>query len=211
VNDRFVVTNKTLFSLLTMAYGMNCLNVDTNGLLSGGPAWIRMDQFDIDAVIPESFRGFTTQQFNAGEAPKLRAMLQNLLAERFNLTMHRETKELPVYVLRVGTSAPKLTPAPETGNTLGVNPRRILATKVSMSGFADVLALLARRIVVDHTGIMGEFSIDLAIPPADINAPPGTPPTFISAIQEQLGLLVEDTAASMEVVVIDQAEKPSEN
>jgi uncharacterized protein (TIGR03435 family) len=208
--NRLVVTNKTLYSLITMAYRINCLNADTTGLVSGGPAWVRSDQFDVAAMLPENAESVSAQQFNTGEAPKLQTMLQNLLADGFKLTMHRETRELPAYVLTLGQGGSKLTPATETGNGVGISPRRILASKVSMPAFADILALILRRPVLDRTGISGEFNIDVTLPAAD-GSGQDLAPSVIAALEEQLGLKLQDTNASVEVVVIDQAEKPSQN
>ena len=159
---------------------------------------------------PENAETVTPQQFNTGEAPKLQTMLQNLLADGFKLTMHRETRDLPVYVLTPGQGGSKLTASTESANGVGVSPRRIVASKVSMPAFADLLALLLRRPVLDRTGISGEFNIDVTFPAAD-GSGQDLAASIIPAIEEQLGLRLQDTNASVEVVVIDQAEKPSQN
>jgi uncharacterized protein (TIGR03435 family) len=88
---RVTYTFTTILNLMADAYSVKSYQV------SGGPKWLNSEQFDIVAKVPE---GATKEQ--------VQVMLQNLLAERFKLTLHRETKELPVYALVVGTKGPKL-------------------------------------------------------------------------------------------------------
>ena len=96
-NDhRFVARNYTLKLLLAVAFDLNAKAV------SGGPAWMETDRYDVVAVTPGSVRPTPEQQ---------RAMLRALLVERFGLTFHREPKEFAIYVLSVGKGGPKLKPA----------------------------------------------------------------------------------------------------
>ena len=96
---RFVATNVTLYRLITLAYGKHCRLSQEQELISGGPEWRQSVAFDIQATLPEGSPVYTQQQLNNGEAPKLQAMLQKMLADRFGLALHRETKEIPVYNL----------------------------------------------------------------------------------------------------------------
>jgi len=122
---RVTYTFTTLLNLMADAYGVKRYQI------SGGPKWLDSEQFDIVAKVPE---GATKEQINV--------MLQNLLAERFKLTLHRESKELPVYALVVGAKGPKLKdstvadapPAPDDPAT----PRPPLrATKLGPDGCPD--------------------------------------------------------------------------
>ena len=83
-------SNVTLKNVLMNAYGVK-------GYQISGPSWLDSERYDIAAKIP---KGATKEQFML--------MLQNLLAERFKLTLHREKKDLPMYALVVGKSGPKM-------------------------------------------------------------------------------------------------------
>jgi len=121
---RIVLRNVTLYRLVTVAYGKNCRLSTEQTLLAGGPEWLSNTAFDISATIPEGTPSYTPTNLANGEAPKLQAMLQNMLADRFNLSIRREMKEIPIYNLvmvkpgRVILSAdqtPPPPPAPPTG------------------------------------------------------------------------------------------------
>jgi uncharacterized protein (TIGR03435 family) len=92
--------NATAFRLITLAYGRNCRTTNVAGLLSG-PEWTKTEQFDIEALMPEGTPGYTEKQMNDGQAPRLQSMLQSMLVQRFNLSMHRETRDIPVFNLVV--------------------------------------------------------------------------------------------------------------
>src|SRR5215471_8672899 len=100
--NRFTVTT-TVYALTTWAYGFNnrggCSFVSYGGFISGGPSWIRKERFEIQALMPEGSPEYTTGEFLNGKAPKLEIMIRNLLADRFQITVHRETKEVPGYLL----------------------------------------------------------------------------------------------------------------
>jgi len=110
---RISYANVTLQSVLITAYGVDCKVQAEECDQIVGPPWLRSGRYDIDAKIPA---GTTTDQF--------RMMLQNLLAERFRMTVHHETRELPGYELTVGKGGAKLTasPAPEPGSGDATGP-----------------------------------------------------------------------------------------
>ena len=149
---------------------------------------------------------------------QLRAMLQDLLAKRFQLTLHRETRMLPVYALIVTKGGPRL-PAPnvETPQTHAaeslpkVRGDSFLFDDNSMTEFAAKLSQL-RGIdlpVVDRTGIEGTYDILLKSAAAAAREAEGL--TLFSLLEDQLGLKLESSKAPFEVVVIDRAVKPSAN
>jgi uncharacterized protein (TIGR03435 family) len=225
---RFVATDTTLYELITRAYRIgSCESVNDFNLLSGGPAWIKSDRFDIQATIPEgSFNG-TPQLAD----PKLRKMLQVLLSDRFKLRVRPEMKEMSVYVLTPGKDGTKLTPS-QAGDSTGFRSwlplpdqngqtsRHIEATRFTVAGFARLLTELGRP-VLDRTGITGTFNFVLEFAPLrdTFEFTPGTTtviagssaPPLPTAVEVQLGLKLEATRAPVEVWVIDHAEKPSEN
>jgi uncharacterized protein (TIGR03435 family) len=160
-------------------------------------------------------------------------MLRSLLEDRFKLSVHRETREMPIYALVVARSDGRLGPRirrptsdyceqarkgvagkPGAAPPLQTNPvcglrgsnGELTAGAYPMSEFSRSLAGEAGRIVVDRTGLTGEWDFDLKwSPPNAPNPDPDRPPIF-TALQEQLGLRLEATTGPVEVVVIDRVE-----
>jgi uncharacterized protein (TIGR03435 family) len=195
--SRFAVANATLYALIVSAYFSNgtpfvCAFVNKFGLISGGPGWIRSDRFTIQALAPAGSPSYTFQQFLDGKAPTLQIMIQNLLADRFRLVLHRGTKEVPVYFLTVAKGGPKLErleegscrrvapidPAkPPTSVGQEERPRcgagsGIFGTAsgmtvrwdLSLGEFASIVSQLLDRPVIDKTGITGmvKFNMEFA-------------------------------------------------
>ena len=205
--------NTTLSDLMTMAY-----NVHINQI-AGAPAWFENDKFDIQGR-PAAEGIPNTDQ--------LRGLLKSLMAERFKLTTHNETKEMPAYVLTVGSNGHKMTA--NTANPNGLpglffkGLGQLVVTNANMGQFVGILqGSVLDRPVVDRTGLQGRFDFTLswtaddsqfrsfgprppAGPPAD-NAPPG----LFTAIQEQIGLRLERGNAPVDVIVIDSVQKPTDN
>jgi uncharacterized protein (TIGR03435 family) len=210
--NRFVGKDYTLKRLIAAAYNLNPKAV------SGGPAWIDSDYYDILAVTPGEVRPTRDEQMS---------MLRNLLADRFKLAFHREQKEFSIYELEVAKGGPKLKPstaaADEPAQLIStVYPQRMVlpARNATMGELASLMqrAMLDRP-VVDKTGLAGKYDFDLEwapdetqfggeIPTASADAP--NPPLF-TAIQQQLGLKLEATRGPVEAMVVDRAERPSEN
>jgi uncharacterized protein (TIGR03435 family) len=205
----FTTTNTTLNDLLTFAYGVHLQQI------SGGPAWLGTDKFDISAKPEES---------GIPDATQLRTMVQKLLTERFSLTFHREKKELSAYIVTVGKNGPKLSKNESGGNLPGFGGRGPGAIGVRNSSMAEFASFLQGRIldrpVVDQTNLSGKFDFTLEWRPdqtqAGANAPQLPPevaarPDIFTAFQEQIGLKLEAAKTPVEVFVIDRVEKPSEN
>ena len=189
----------TTKALIQQAFGLKEFQV------SGGPSWLVNDNFD--------FLAKTTTPVDL--APKvLQPLLQSLLADRFHLKFHRETKELPVYWLVAAKGGPKLTPHTGGGgvstnsNGNGVS-EKMNATNLSMAGFAGFLAAGMDRPVIDHTAIKGEFDLKLEWSPDQ--ATDSTGPSVFTALQEQLGLRLESNKGPVEILVVDSIDKPTEN
>lgn len=214
VKGRQVLTiNTTVNDLVTMAYGLHVRQ------LTGGPSWMESEKYDVTGQ-PEA-QGIPNQA-------QLAEMIKGLLADRFKLAFHRETRELPAYAIVVGTSGHKLTKNDSNPNGLpsllfrglGVLP----VMNATIGDFAGVMQMaVLDRPVVDKTGLQGRYDftirwtpdesqfagLGVRVPPPsnDPNAPPG----LFTAMQEQLGLRLESTRAPVEVLVVDRVEKPSEN
>jgi uncharacterized protein (TIGR03435 family) len=211
--NRFVVKYYTLKLMIAAAYNLS------PKVISGGPAWVDNDHFDIVALTPGDVRP---------PQPEQMAMLRTLLTDRFKLSFHREEKEFSIYALGVDKSGPKLkesaAPASDPVQLISTvyPPARIHlpAKNATMGDFASLLqrALLDRP-VVDQTGLTGRYDFDLdwapdetqfggevPVAPADAQAPP-----FFTAIQQQLGLKLEATRGNVQAFVIDRAEAPTAN
>ncbi len=173
-----------------------------------GPDWIRRDRFQIIA-----------KASGTPSDDQLRQMMQSLLAERFKLEMHREPKTMRAFTLVVAKGGPKLTAA-QVDTQPGVKGRlKWIATAYSMADLANFLSDNTDAPVVDETGIKGryDFTIDLS-PYFSVDTPIRRDEAgqilsaaFQTALQAQLGLRLESRKTPVEMLVIDHAERPSEN
>jgi uncharacterized protein (TIGR03435 family) len=191
--ERFAIDSITTKALIAYAYDVREFQV------SGGPSWVGSEEYNIVAK-PQ------------GEASNERilAMARSLLADRFSLTLHRESKEMPVLALTVARGGARLHPSEATGGPEIRGGRgRLVARKVTMGMLAAQLAgRVLDRAVLDRTEIAGEFDVDLEWTP-DENPGPG--PSIFTALQEQLGLKLETQRGLVDVLVIDHVERPSAN
>jgi len=213
---QLVARNHALNTLIAAAYNLN------PRAISGGPAWIESDRYDILAKAPGEVRPNLDEQM---------AMLRKLLADRFKLTFHREQKELSIYALTVAKSGSKLkesTVSPDE-SPIGPPPLIFVVTPpaVRLPGRYATMGELASvfqrgaldRPVVDKTGLSGRYDFDLEFTPDDtqfsgaLGGLPGDSPLpgLFTAIQQQLGLRLEATKGPVDVLVVDRAERPSEN
>jgi uncharacterized protein (TIGR03435 family) len=166
----------------------------------GGPAWMDADLFDIVAK---------TDKADAGP-DEIRPMLQTLLAQRFNLSAHRETKVLPECSLVPGKRGPKLNESKEDAKpdlTFGARPRgehQVAFRKTAVRVLVNLLANTLGSPVIDKTGLEGLYDFTLEWTDAG-------DPSLFSALEEQLGLKLEARKSPVEVLVIDHAEKPAGN
>jgi uncharacterized protein (TIGR03435 family) len=196
---RFQVVNATLKTLIRNAY-------DILGFqLVGGPSWLDTEHYDIEAKTQAP--GELTKE----NLPKL---LQSLLADRFRLNTHWETKDGSVYSLTVDRNGPKFGPstsAADPGMNTSKRPGRAKMTGVRqpMSLLASNLGNQLGRYVLDQTGLRGEYDFSLEWDP-DQTAESNLPSIF-AALHESLGLKLEANRGPVPVLVIDRAEKPSQN
>jgi uncharacterized protein (TIGR03435 family) len=181
--------------------------------ISGGPSWATHpltdgDYYDISA---KAEGAETLTQARA------RQLLQTLLADRFQLRLHREMKEMPVYALVVGKAGPKFkesAPDARGGMVGSVSLTTVTSrfTKSPMESLVRVLSGAADRPVLDQTRLAGlyDYKLEFARDPAAAAAESSASSIF-TAVQEQLGLKLEPQKGSIDVFVIDHAERPSEN
>lgn len=166
-------------------------------LVMGGPTCYDDDQYDILAKAE-----------NPDATPaQIRTMLQNLLADRFKLVVHRATREVTVYSLTIGKNGSKLSaPSADQAANVVVNDRgAVVFQNATLAGLVNTLANMLDQPVVDRTGLTGHYTYTL-----DLRSDPSGPSLF-TAVEEQLGLKLESGKAPVEVLLIDHVERPSAN
>jgi uncharacterized protein (TIGR03435 family) len=206
----FDTTNTSLSILIKFAYDLHSRQI------VGGPSWLETDRYDVTGK-PDKPGKPSLKQLNM--------MVQNLLADRFQLTFHRDKRELPVYAITIAKSGPKLIKNESDPNGLwggaGIGARSLSLRNITMAEFASILqgaGSIVERPVVDQTGL-GSARYDLTLkwtpdepqPGDERRADNAAPPDLFTAFQQQLGLKLESTKAPVDVLVIDRVEKPSAN
>ena len=213
----FQARNVTLRSMILQAYDV------LDFQLSGGPGWINTERYDIEAkgngpaVSKEVLSKMNDDQRNQFEQ-QMFSRIRALLEERFQLRIHREMKDRPVYALILAKSGSKVGNAVERDSS---TPQYGLATKTTVGGriemtakeepmgrWAHALSTHVGRTVIDKTGLKGNFNFKITFAP-DLSDNEG--PSIFTALEEQLGLKLEAGRGSVEVVVIDGVEHPSAN
>jgi uncharacterized protein (TIGR03435 family) len=199
-----VMKNQTLQRLVAIAYGFT----DEQRVL-GGPKWGGSDRFDVEA-----------RAVGPAKDPELLLMLQTLLAQRFQLVVHRETKNGSGFSLALIKSGLKIHPDETEGKQVWNSRRgKIVAERVSMAKVAESLTGLLGAPVVDMTDAKGRYSFTLEWTPdaPHTPGPDGTSaaapsgPSLEDVLASQLGVKLENRKLAIEVIVIDRAEKPTEN
>jgi uncharacterized protein (TIGR03435 family) len=188
--------------------------------ITGGPAWAGSARYNIEAV--------TDKNSNTEDH---RLMIRALLEDRFQLTLHRETRQSQVYALvpakggikiqaskeKCDAPAGPASPAPRCDN-YSVSSNGMDATAITMQAFATALSQIMDRRVVDKTGYTERFDVHLKWA---VSSTPGLDPddsssasndqSIFAALQQQLGLKLESTKGPVDLLVIDRLERPSEN
>jgi bla regulator protein blaR1 len=201
------VTNYNLLNAITFAYDLH------EQQISGGPAWKSTDRFEM------VFKPDTQGQPNPRQ---LRRLIQKLLSERFQLKFHNEQREMSVYVITQppGTThkLTAATPGPNLPTLRFARPGLLPARNATMNELAQNLqTTVMDRPVVNQTKLEGRFDFTLDWMPDETQfggaakVPDTGKPNIYEAFREQLGLRLEATRAPADIMVIDKAEKPSEN
>ena len=221
------VVNFPLKLIIIEAFG---LPLQSSQRLSGGPDWINSEKYDIEAKAPQG--AVPAGLSGKSRSDRLMLMLQTLLADRFKLTVHRETKQMTVYSLVASKNGPRVQRAkldekdcPESSSLVAPVPgtdychaffggqgRGIHGKTVTMADLATWLENWTDHPVKDNTGFKGLFDIDtegwgsMNTPEATLDGPPSLP-----AVLDKVGLKLEATKDSVEVIVIDHIERASAN
>jgi uncharacterized protein (TIGR03435 family) len=210
----FTATNVTGQQLIVYAYRLRTFQ------LASGPSWLGSDRFDIQARPPENAK------------PDNPAMTRALLRDRFKLVVHTETKQEQVYALVVdrpdGRLGPQLKPStkdcqpsqPGTPSPCGINTSvndssgTLLGNGQTMEQLVAALGSFGlNRMVIDRTGLMGSFDIELKWRPDNLRststAQASDLPSIFAALQEQLGLRLESQRGPVEFLIVDSIERPA--
>ena len=216
---RITFTAVTLNQCLMAAYDVKAYQIS-------GPDWMRTERFDVTATVPNGVADAPAPE-NAPPGAvvltePLRLMLRKLLISRFEMTLHVEKRELPVYALVVGKAGTKLKETDTPGRSnMRMNGGSVVFKSVTVPELVDYMSQMRSaemdRPVVDNTGLKGryDFTVTLfgtqeemmsALNKGDF----GT--SIFTLIQEQLGLKLESQKMPLDMVVIEKAEKtPTEN
>jgi bla regulator protein blaR1 len=211
--NRFVpiaVNPQSFRTVMSLAYAIEWAYEIRDYQLSGGPAWLRREYYEIEMK-------------TAGPATRkeMREALQTVLAERFKLKLHREPREMPIYALTIGNSRTSLAASKEPcgdDGCIDVAPGILSARNTNMSSIAATLSNMVDRPVIDQTGLNGRYDFRLKFDPTFQKRFDGQTiannatddPSIFAALQD-LGLKLEPRRTAVEIVVVDAAEKAAAN
>ena len=186
--------------------------------VTGGPDWIRQDRYNVQAQA----EGTPTQ-------PELRLMLRTLLAERFGLKVHTDSKPIDVYEMVLARSDGKLGPKVEPFDGECVPGARVCQALINPNGFnivGNTMGMVANllsnrgglgRRVVDKTGVTGRFTVKFEFPYGQANAKAAPDPlasegvSIFTAVQEQIGVKLQPGKGTQPLLVVDSVARPTEN
>jgi uncharacterized protein (TIGR03435 family) len=225
--DRFAGTNITLKMLLRFAYDLK-----TEDQIVGLTGAADSGRFDVEAKMDAdtvaALKKFPKEEAGAQQ----RAMLRAMLADRFQLKVHHETKELSMYDLVIAKGGFKLKDAdPNNSYANGIKGidgqahpgmmrmgmGELTAQAIPISNLANFLAQELHKQVMDKTGLTGKYDIQLKWAPEDMPAESheatgaDSAPSLFTALQEELGLRLESVRGPVDTIVVDHVEMPSEN
>jgi uncharacterized protein (TIGR03435 family) len=227
--DGYSVTNVPVQTLMQWAFGIQ------NFQMIAAPGWFASERYDIEAKMDPAVAD-AFQKLNADDRKVARQhMLQALVLDRLKMTIHRETRELPIYSLVIGKSGSKLqetkpsapgVPVLRGGVSVrtsrtGSGPITLTVLHCANTDIAGVFVPHVGRTIIDKTGLTSVYDFTLQFMPDDGAVAPSagfasreedpTLPSIFTAIQEQLGLKLESGKGPVEVIVIDHVERPSGN
>jgi uncharacterized protein (TIGR03435 family) len=209
---RYDLRNATMLELIATAYA-----IPDNDTILGGPNWLERDRFDIAATAP-----------NGTSPDRLKLMMQQLLAERFKVVLHKDTRPMPGFALTVGKSGkPKMKEANGEGNGCqgvpqapqpNVVPQNLITCRgMTMELFAQQIRGMAGAYVTgpvtDHTGLKGYWDFDLKWTARALLPRAGSDGiTLFDAVDQQLGLKLDQQRVPAPVLVVDSVnQKPTDN
>lgn len=223
--------------LIEQAYNIPWTN-GSKDRIRGGPGWLDSDHYDVDAKIAPEVAVTLEQMPEAQRRRQMNLRLQTLLADRFKLRVHFETRQEPVFAIMTGKKGPKLTvfstapvssakPQQDQGILVRYNGQAAQmtakgATLADLANWLTGYSEMGGQTVVDQTGLTQRFDFALnwtrerAFATGEQNVESETPagaggPALFTALQEQLGLKLVHTRAPVEIIVVDSIERPTGN
>lgn len=233
--DGFIGKRVSVKRLIQNAYGVEDYQI------SGVPDWISSELYDVEAKFGNATIEEVQKLSSKDRIRTRQDMLQALLADRFSLTIHSETKDVQGYMLVVAKNGPKLQQAKQSDSAfsqpkdnasmaIGTALAQVRGQGTSLLTLARMLTTYLRRPVLDNTRLTARYDFTLLWTPDQTQprppgmedtaggAPNGVPvadpaggPSLFTAIQEQLGLKLESGKAPIELLIIDRVERPSGN
>jgi uncharacterized protein (TIGR03435 family) len=202
-DDRFSAINITLLALMQWAYSM------PEKQILDGPPWLGSTRFDIQA---KADNGDQIKSLSSEQVSELkRRMVQALLADRFHLKLHEETRTLPAYDLVLAKGGSKLQASQSNGKSIGTSRTYFNGQGLTMILIAEELSKITGRVVVDKTGLSDRYDFKLQWSADDAPVTDNSGPSLFTAIQEQLGLKLEPAKEAAPVLVIDHVDPPTPN
>ncbi len=213
-DERYQATNILLKTLIQDAYGLQ-----SREQIIGLPGWANSASFDIDAKFDIETMAKLKAASRDEDTKLRRTMMEAMLNDRFQLKVHPETKELPIYELTLAKSGSKMTEAKpgDPKGSMNSSNQKLTVEGIPISSLCNYLSVRLHRKVVDKTGLPGEYTFMLQWSPDEAaGESPGTTgasplPTLFTALQELLGLKLEPGKGPVDTVVVDHIEMPSEN
>jgi len=200
----------------------NAYNITRDNSVRGLPPWGVSDYYVVSAKVADS----DVAEWKTYTGAQRRRVLQQFLADRFHLTLHPETIEVPIYSLVVAKGGPKLQQVtPPEGDRRGFMEMKAFGVNVGHHvTIAALVDLLSRsffgldRQVFDNTGLTGSYDFTLTFEPpqsagtaAGTASEPSDRSSIFTALDEQLGLKLAPSKGPVDTLVIDHVERPSEN
>jgi uncharacterized protein (TIGR03435 family) len=197
---RLTMNNASLRTLIRTGYDIQ------NFQFAGGPSWLDSESYDIAAIAPDH-ADLSREQY--------RALVKTMLADRFHLKVHWETRQGDVYALVVAKNGPTLKASADPSKEPGLNTDksahlgRMIGVNAPVFYLSTVLGNQVSHPVIDKTGLAGKYDWTLVWDPDP--TPDSTEPSIFTAVQEQLGLKLDPQKGPVQMLVIDGVERPSEN
>jgi bla regulator protein blaR1 len=217
--EDLTIVNVPLRKTVTYAYQIRDFQ------LTGAPSWIGAERYDIsartargDAAAAPADPNSIADNERRTRADRVRERLRSLLADRFGLVVHHETKEQTILVLTLAKNGPKLkvVSAPGDRQGISVNDGRLQGFATPITLLATQLSIATGQVVEDRTALAGKYDFVLTWTP-DIESlgsdhdDQSLGPTIFTALKEQLGLRLDPAKGQVDVLAVDHIERPSAN
>ena len=216
---RWSVINTDVITLIMLA-NEGASGVPMRRQIVDAPDWASSDHYDINAIVPDDLREKRVRELYT----LLPQIIQHLLEDRFKLTTHHESRDMPIYELVLARKDRALGPRLQhTTVDCQTDPQHCMIQSgrghfagpaVGLPMLVQMLSFNVDRAIVDHTGLQGLFDLNLEWTSDRIPAPNGGStfddnPSLFTALQEQLGLKLAATKGPVDVVVVDHVERPT--